>query len=110
MHLRKLEAIENLREVWPHEALDFTPWLAEDDHIVILSEAIGLEISVDEIESAVGGFSVDILASETGTERTIIIENQLEDTDHDHLGKLITYASGKSADIIVKFVDRKSVV
>lgn len=101
MHLRKLEAIENLREVWPHEALDFTPWLAEDDHIVILSEAIGLEISVDEIESAVGGFSVDILASETGTERTIIIENQLEDTDHDHLGKLITYASGKSADIIV---------
>jgi hypothetical protein len=62
---------------------------------------VGLDITVDETESAVGDFNVDIFASETGTDRKIIIENQLEDTDHDHLGKLITYASGKGADVII---------
>ena len=55
-------------------------------------KSVGLDITVAETESAVGGFNVDIFASETGTDRKIIIENQLEDTDHDHLGKLITYA------------------
>ena len=60
-----------------------------------------LDITVDETESSVGDFNVDIYASETGTDRKIIIENQLEDTDHDHLGKLITYASGKGADVVI---------
>lgn len=95
--LGKLEEIKDLRSVWPHEALDFTPWLAQDDNIAILSDAVGLDITVDETESSVGDFNVDIFASETGTERKMIIENQLEDTDHDHLGKLITYAAGKAA-------------
>ena len=99
--LGKLKEITNLREVWPHEALDFTPWLAEEENLEMLSDAVGLEISLDETESAVGEFSVDILATETGTERKIVIENQLEDTNHDHLGKLITYASGKGADIVI---------
>lgn len=99
--LGKLEEMDELRSVWPHEALDFTPWLAQEDNLTILSDAIGIDITVDETESSVGSFSVDILASETGTDRKIIIENQLEDTNHDHLGKLITYASGKSANIIV---------
>ena len=101
-----LEEIKDLRTIWPHEALDFTPWLAKDENIALLSDAIGLDITVDEEESPVGDFSVDIFASETGTERKIIIENQLEDTNHDHLGKLITYASGKSADIIIWVVKR----
>lgn len=100
-NLSRLEEIKDLRTVWPHEALDFTPWLADDENISLLSDAIGLDITVDETESSVGDFNVDIFASETGTDRKIIIENQLEDTNHDHLGKLITYASGKSADIIV---------
>ncbi len=101
INLSKLEEIKNLREVWLHEALDFTPWLAKDDNISLLSDAIGIEITIDETESSVGDFNVDIFASETGTDRRIIIENQLEDTNHDHLGKLITYASGKSADVII---------
>lgn len=96
-----LEEIKDLRTVWPHEALDFTPWLSQDDNISLLADAVGLEITVDETESSVGDFNVDIYASETGTDRKIIIENQLKDTNHDHLGKLITYASGKSADVVI---------
>lgn len=101
VNLSRLEEIKDLRTVWPHEALDFTPWLSQDDNISLLADAIGLDITVDETESSVGDFNVDIFASETGTDRKIIIENQLEDTNHDHLGKLITYASGKSADVII---------
>lgn len=84
MVLGKLEEIKDLREVWPHEALDFTPWLAEEDNMALLSDAIGIDITVDETESAVGSFNVDIAATETGTDRKIIIENQLEDTNHEH--------------------------
>lgn len=104
VQLSKLNEITDLRTVWQHEALDFTPWLSEDDNIALLSDAIGIDITVDSTESSVGDFNVDIFASETGTDRKIIIENQLEDTNHDHLGKLITYASGKSADIIIWIV------
>ena len=106
MILGQLKEIKDLRKVWPHEALDFTPWLAEEENLALLSDTIGLEIAVDETESSVGDFNVDIYATETGTDRKIIIENQLEDTNHDHLGKLITYASGKSADIVIWVVKR----
>lgn len=102
--LSKLEEIEDLRTVWPHEAQDFTPWLAKEENIEILSDAIGIDISINETESSLGDFSLDVLASEVGTDKKIIIENQLEDTNHDHLGKLITYASGKSANIIIWLV------
>ena len=101
VNLSKLEEIKDLRTVWPHEALDFTPWLSQDDNITLLADSIGIDITVDETESSVGDFNVDIFASETGTDRKIIIENQLEDTNHDHLGKLITYASGKDADVVI---------
>lgn len=101
VNLGRLKEIKDLRTVWPHEALDFTPWLSQDDNISLLADAVGLDITVDETESSVGDFNVDIFAFETGTDRKIIIENQLEDTNHDHLGKLITYASGKSADVII---------
>ena len=100
--LGTLKEITDLRKVWPHEALNFTPWVAES--IELLGDAVGLDITVEETESSVGDFNVDIYASETGTDRKIIIENQLEDTDHDHLGKLITYASGKSADVVIWIV------
>ena len=106
INLGQLKEIKDLRRVWPHEALDFTPWLAEEENLNLLSDAVGLEITVDETESSVGDFNVDIYATETGTDRKIIIENQLEDTNHDHLGKLITYASGKAADIVIWIVKR----
>lgn len=89
INLGTLKEITDLRSVWSHEALNFTPWVAEN--VDLLADAVGLDITVDETESSVGDFNVDIYASETGTDRKIIIENQLEDTDHDHLGKLITY-------------------
>ena len=99
VNLGTLKEITDLRSIWPHEALNFTPWVAEN--VDLLADAVVLDITVDETESSVGDFNVDIYASETGTDRKIIIENQLEDTDHDHLGKLITYASGKGADVVI---------
>ena len=77
MILGQLKEIKDLRKVWPHEALDFTPWLAEEENLALLSDTIGLEIAVDETESSVGDFNVYIYATETGTDRKIIIENQL---------------------------------
>ena len=104
--LGKIEQIEDLRTIWPHEEQDFSKWLAQEENLALLSEAIGIEIVLEERESPVGGFSVDIFATEEGTSRKIIIENQLEDTNHDHLGKIITYASGKDAEVIVWVVKR----
>lgn len=106
MILGKLEKIKDLRKIWPHEATDFTPWLAQEDNISMLSDAIGIDISVDETESNVGSFNVDIYATETDTGNKIIIENQLEDTNHDHLGKIITYASGKDAKFVIWIVKK----
>lgn len=102
--LEILEEVKDLRTVWPHEALDFTPWLAEDNNLALLANELGIEITADETESPVGDFNVDVVATEVGTGKKIIIENQLEDTNHDHLGKLITYASGKGASTIIWIV------
>ena len=98
--LSKLTKIE-LRDVWPHEALDFTKWLALEENLDALSEEIGIDIKLIGTEVSVGKFNVDILAEEENTGHKIIIENQLEDTDHDHLGKIITYASGHDAKVII---------
>ncbi len=102
--LGKIERIEDLRTIWPHEAHDFSKWLAKEENLSLLSETIGIDMMLEERESSVGSFSVDLYATEEGNGRKIIIENQLEDTDHDHLGKIITYASGKGAEIIIWIV------
>ena len=106
MKLGKIKRITDLRSVWQHEALNFSKWLAQDENLAQLSEAIGIDIILEELESSVGNFNVDLFAIEEGTDRKIIIENQLEDTNHDHLGKIITYASGKGAEVIVWIVKR----
>ena len=102
--LGKIERIDDLRTVWKNEARDFTAWLAQDENLAILSEAIGIELCLEEKESPVGSFFVDLFVSEERTGRQVIIENQLEETNHDHLGKIITYASGKDASIIIWIV------
>lgn len=101
--LAKLGKIE-LRTIWNHEAADFTSWLAEQDNLTLLSEEIGIPIKHLKTEADVGRFNVDILAEEEDTGRKIIIENQLEITNHDHLGKIITYASGYDAEIVIWIV------
>lgn len=103
MKLSNLEKV-NLREVWRHEALDFTNWLSRPENLELLSDEIGIDISLVQTEASVGNFNVDILAEEENTGRKIVIENQLEATDHDHLGKIITYASGFDAEIIIWIV------
>lgn len=102
--LGTLEEITDLRKVWQHEATDFTPWLAKN--IGVLGNTIGIDITVEETESSVGDFNVDIFATDADTGKKIIIENQLEDTNHDHLGKIITYASGKEASLVIWIVKR----
>lgn len=87
------------RQKWMNEARDFTPWLAKN--VEELGNEIGLELEVENIEVAVGPYSADILAKDTGTGQYVVIENQLEKTNHDHLGKAITYASVLDASTIV---------
>lgn len=99
-----IERIDDLRTIWPHEAYDFSKWLASDSALALLSEAVDIDIVLEERESSVGEFSVDIFATEEGSSRRIIIENQLEHTNHDHLGKIITYAAGKDAEVIIWIV------
>jgi len=101
--LAKLSRME-LREVWGNEATEFTRWLAQEENLSLLSEAVGVEIKLVQTEASVGKFNVDLLAEEEGTGRKIVVENQLEDTNHDHLGKIITYAAGYDAEIIIWIV------
>lgn len=91
----------NPRKIWPNEASDFTPWLARDNNISILADAVGLELEIENTEVAVGPYSADILARDVGTDRFVVIENQLTKTDHDHLGKSLTYASVLDAKAVI---------
>ena len=100
-NLSKLKKVE-LRVGWNHEALDFTNWLAEEENLEILSEELGINnIKVIRTQANAGDFKIDILAEEEQTGHKIIIENQLEKTNHDHLGKILTYASSQDAKYII---------
>ena len=90
-----------LRDCWDREDTDFTPWLASEENIAVLGDAIGIELEVEQEEAAVGPFRADILCRDTATDNLVIIENQLERTDHSHLGQTITYAAGLDAVTIV---------
>jgi Domain of unknown function (DUF4268) len=98
-NLRKLERVP-LRDAWKHEANDFTPWLADADNLNDLADALGLsELVLVAAEHWVGDFKLDILC--TDGEEQVIIENQLDKTDHTHLGQLIAYAAGVGANKVI---------
>lgn len=98
--LGRLTRVE-LRDIWITEASDFTPWLARPENLEVLSEALGMDLELEAQERAVGPFRADILCKDIGTDHWVLIENQLERTDHLHLGQLLTYAAGLQAVTIV---------
>jgi hypothetical protein len=98
--LGRLEAVE-LRNIWTSESSDFTPWLAQEENLVLLGDAIGIELELEAQEKNVGPFRADILCKDTATGHWVLVENQLERTDHTHLGQLLTYAAGLKAVTIV---------
>ena len=88
-----------IREAWNHEARSFTPWLAE--HLDILGKEIGIPLELEGREVAVASFSADILARNPQNDSLILIENQLETTDHGHLGQIMTYLAGLEAHTVI---------
>ena len=103
--LGRLQHVD-LRTIWTSEPAGFTPWLAEPENLAVLSETLRLDLELVTVEKEVGSFRADIVCRDTGTEALVLIENQLEQTDHDHLGKLLTYAAGLQAVNVVWLADR----
>ena len=103
MKLGKLKAVD-IRTVWPHEQYDFSKWLAMDDNIKELGDTLNLSLTDVETEKFVGNYRCDILCKDEITGKIVLIENQLEPTNHDHLGKIITYASGLDAAVVIWIV------
>src|SRR3954467_5450735 len=101
MDVEQLQRVERVdaRLVWTHEALDFTPWL--EQHIDELAERIGVELEITAREARVGPFSADLLGRDVTTGAAMLIENQLNATDHGHLGQIITYAAGLDTRVMV---------
>lgn len=103
LKLGKLTEV-NIRELWRHEQYDFSEWLSKDENLEMLSDEIGLTLTDVSKEVFVGSYRCDLVAKDETTGIKVIIENQLEATNHDHLGKLITYASGLDANVIIWIV------
>lgn len=103
MKIGKLIEVD-VRELWKHEQYDFSEWLSKDENIELVNDIIGLSLVDIQKEVYVGSYRCDLVAKDEANETTVIIENQLEISNHDHLGKVITYASGLSAEVIVWIV------
>ena len=100
-NLGRLESVP-LRQIWESEPADFTPWLATEENLRLLGSTIGFDdLELEAREKEVGDFSADMLCKDPASDQWVLIENQLEKTDHDHLGKLLTYAAGLKAVTIV---------
>lgn len=98
--LGSLEPV-NLRDIFPHEASDFTPWLAQEENLSNLGNSLDIELELESQEKNVGPFRADILCKDVNTQQWVLIENQIERTDHNHLGQIITYAAGLKAVTII---------
>ena len=103
MKLGKLQEID-IRKVWPHEQYDFSKWLASEENIQELGNTLNLSLTDIETEKYVGNYRCDILCKDEITGKVVLIENQLESSNHDHLGKIVTYASGLDASFVVWIV------
>ena len=99
-NLKQLTPVD-LSEVWETEPQHFTPWLAKEENLTLLGEALGMELELDAQEINVGGFRADLRCKNTVDDSWVIIENQLEATDHRHVGQLLTYAAGLDAHTII---------
>lgn len=99
----KLNEVD-VRELWKHEQYDFSEWLAKEDNIEYLNDILGLTLVDVDKEVFVGPYRCDIVAKDETSGITVVIENQLEGTNHDHLGKIVTYASGLNAKTMVWIV------
>lgn len=108
MKVEKLGRLEkvDLREVFSSEFGDFTPWLAQEENLKLLGETIDLVLELEAQEKEVGPFRADVLCKDTSNDSWVLIENQLERTDHTHLGQLLTYAAGLEAVTIVWVAER----
>lgn len=102
-NIGKLTEVD-VRELWKHEQYDFSNWLAKEENLEYLNDIIGLTLTDVDKEVYVGPYRCDIVAKDETSGITVIIENQLEGTNHDHLGKIITYASGLNAKVMVWIV------
>ena len=100
MKLGKLKEID-IRDVWAHEQYDFSKWLSSEENIQELGDVLNLSLVDVETEKFVGSYRCDILCRDEITGKVVLIENQLEQTNHDHLGKILTYASGLDASVVV---------
>src|SRR3954451_24400591 len=98
--LGRLERVD-LRDIWLSDATSFTPWLARPENLTVLGAALNIYLELEAQERGVGPFCADILCNDIDTDLCLLIENQLERTDHTHLGQLLTYASGLDAVTIV---------
>lgn len=103
MEIGKLKEVD-IRDLWKHEQYDFSAWLAEKENIESLNEVLGLTLTDISKEEYVGSFRCDLFAKDESTGTKVIIENQLEPSNFEHLGKIITYASGLDAKVIVWIV------
>ena len=93
-----------IKDVWSDEAKDLTPWLADAPDLI--GEALGMELELEDTEVSVGPFRADMLFRDVSTGALVVVENMVNPTDHDHIGKLITYSAGLSANYAVLLAER----
>ena len=103
MEFGKLKEVD-VRELWKHEQYNFSEWLAKEENIEMLGDEVGVTFAEIRKEVFVGAYRCDLVAQDETSGAKIIIENQLEATNHDHLGKIITYASGLEATVVIWIV------
>ena len=99
-NLKQLTPVE-LSEVWETEPQHFTPWLAKEENLTLLGKTLGMELELEAQEINVGGFRADLLCKNTVDDSWVLIENQLETTDHKHFGQILTYAAGLDASTVI---------